>query len=200
MRIAQVPPLYEAVPPRFYGGTERVVAHLTDALVHLGHQVTLFASAEAQTNAQLVKVRDQAIRLDPVQLKSDLAAHMSMLWDVRRRADEFDIIHLHTDMIHFPFFEDVAKKTLTTLHGRLDLKDLPGVYWRWQQFPWSRSRTPSASRWPSPTGPAPCITACRRTSTSPDTARAITSPSSGGSRRRSAPTGRSPWPGGPACR
>ena len=135
MRIAQVPPLYEAVPPRFYGGTERVVAHLTDALVDLGHQVTLFASAEAQTTAQLVKVRDQAIRLDPVQLKSDLAAHMSMLWDVRRRADEFDIIHLHTDMIHFPFFEDVAEKTLTTLHGRLDLKDLPGVYWRWQQFP-----------------------------------------------------------------
>lgn len=135
MRIAQVPPLYEAVPPRFYGGTERVVAHLTDALVDLGHQVTLFASAEAQTKAELVKVRDQAIRLDPVQLKSDLAAHMSMLWDVRRRADEFDLIHFHTDMIHFPFFEDVAHKTLTTLHGRLDLKDLPGVYWRWQQFP-----------------------------------------------------------------
>ncbi|CAN7174277.1 glycosyltransferase family 4 protein [Phenylobacterium sp. LjRoot164] len=135
MRIAQVPPLYEAVPPRFYGGTERVVAHLTDALSDLGHQVTLFASAEAQTKAQLVKVRDQAIRLDPVQLKSDLAAHMSMLWDVRRRAHEFDLIHFHTDMIHFPFFEDVAEKTLTTLHGRLDLKDLPGVYWRWQQFP-----------------------------------------------------------------
>ena len=135
MRIAQVPPLYEAVPPRFYGGTERVVAHLTDALADLGHQVTLFASAEAQTNAQLVKVRDQAIRLDPVQLKSDLAAHMSMLWDVRRRAHEFDLIHFHTDMLHFPFFEDVAGKTLTTLHGRLDLKDLPGVYWRWQQFP-----------------------------------------------------------------
>ncbi|MGH6999683.1 MAG: glycosyltransferase family 4 protein [Phenylobacterium sp.] len=133
--MAQVPPLYEAVPPRFYGGTERVVAHLTDALADLGHQVTLFASAEAQTAARLVKVRDQAIRLDPVQLKSDLAAHMSMLWDVRRRADEFDVIHLHTDMIHFPFFEDVAEKTLTTLHGRLDLKDLPGVYWRWQQFP-----------------------------------------------------------------
>jgi glycosyltransferase involved in cell wall biosynthesis len=135
MRIAQVPPLYEAVPPRFYGGTERVVSHLTDALVELGHQVTLFASAEAQTTAQLVKVRDQAIRLDPAQLKSDLAAHMSMLWDVRRRAHEFDVIHFHTDMLHFPFFEDMAGKTLTTLHGRLDLKDLPGAYWRWQQYP-----------------------------------------------------------------
>lgn len=135
MRIAQVPPLYEAVPPRFYGGTERVVAHLTDALVELGHDVTLFASAEAQTRAELVKVRDQAIRLDPALLKSDLAAHMSMLSDVRRRASEFDVIHFHTDMIHFPFFEDMAQRTLTTLHGRLDLKDLPGVYWRWKQFP-----------------------------------------------------------------
>jgi glycosyltransferase involved in cell wall biosynthesis len=135
MRIAQVPPLYEAVPPRFYGGTERVVSHLTDALVELGHHVTLFASAEAQTKAHLVKVRDQAIRLDPAMLKSDLAAHMSMLWDVRRRAHEFDVIHFHTDMVHFPFFEDMAGKTLTTLHGRLDLKDLPGAYWRWQQFP-----------------------------------------------------------------
>ena len=135
MRIAQVPPLYEAVPPRFYGGTERVVSHLTDALVDLGHEVTLFASAEARTRAELVKVRDQAIRLDPAPLKSDLAAHMSMLCDVRRRAHEFDVIHFHTDMIHFPFFEDMPGRTLTTLHGRLDLKDLPGVYWRWNQFP-----------------------------------------------------------------
>jgi len=95
----------------------------------------LFATAEARTKAELVKVRDQAIRLDPAPLKSDLAAHMSQLWDVRRRAHEFDVIHFHTDMIHFPFFEDMAEKTLTTLHGRLDLKDLPGVYWRWKQFP-----------------------------------------------------------------
>jgi glycosyltransferase involved in cell wall biosynthesis len=135
MRIAQVPPLYEAVPPRFYGGTERVVAHLTDALVELGHQVTLFASADARTKAELVPVRDQAIRLDPALLKSDLAAHMTQLAEVRRRADEFDIIHFHTDMIHFPFFEALAAKTVTTLHGRLDLKDLDAVYRRWNQFP-----------------------------------------------------------------
>lgn len=135
MRIAQVPPLYEAVPPRFYGGTERVVSHLTDALVELGHDVTLFASADARTKAKLVTVRDQAIRLDPAQLKSDLAAHMSMLSEVRRRANDFDVIHFHTDMIHFPFFEDMAGKTVTTLHGRLDLKDLQGVYDRWPQYP-----------------------------------------------------------------
>ncbi|HEV7386111.1 MAG TPA: glycosyltransferase, partial [Phenylobacterium sp.] len=117
MKIAQVTPLYEAVPPRLYGGTERVVAHLTDALVELGHDVTLFASADAETKAKLVPVRDQAIRLDPAPLKSDLAAHLSMLSEVRRRADQFDMIHFHTDMIHFPFFDRRAGKTVTTLHG-----------------------------------------------------------------------------------
>lgn len=135
MRIAQVPPLYEAVPPRLYGGTERVVAHLTDALVELGHEVTLFASGEAQTKATLMPVRDQAIRLDPAPLKSDLAAHMNQLGEVRARAHEFDVIHFHTDMIHFPFFTDMPEKTLTTLHGRLDLKDLAPVYRRWNRFP-----------------------------------------------------------------
>lgn len=134
MKIAQVTPLYEAVPPKLYGGTERVVAHLTDALVDLGHDVTLFASAEAQTRARLIPVRDQAIRLDPAPLKSDLAAHMSMLSEVLRRADDFDVIHFHTDMIHFPFFKRIANKTLTTLHGRLDMKDLPEVYERWPEF------------------------------------------------------------------
>jgi glycosyltransferase involved in cell wall biosynthesis len=135
MRIAQVTPLYEAVPPRLYGGTERVVAHLTDALVALGHEVTLFASADARTNANLIAVRDQAIRLDPAPLKSDLAAHLLQIAEVRRRAHEFDVIHFHTDMIHFPFFEGLAHKTITTLHGRLDLKDLPAVYRTWTRFP-----------------------------------------------------------------
>ena len=106
MRIAQVAPLYEAVPPRLYGGTERIVAHLTDALVDLGHEVTLFASAEAETQATLVACRDQAIRLDPSPLKSDLASHLAMLHEVHRRRHEFDIIHFHVDMIHFPFFGD----------------------------------------------------------------------------------------------
>lgn len=135
MRIAQISPLYESVPPRLYGGTERVVAHLTDALVAEGHDVTLFASADTRTRARLVPVRDQAIRLDPAPLKSDLAAHMSMLQQVRERAGEFDILHFHTDLLHFPMFEHCAGRTVTTLHGRLDLKDLPGVYGRWPQYP-----------------------------------------------------------------
>ena len=134
MKIAQVPPLYEAVPPKLYGGTERVVAHLTDALVELGHEVTLFAAADAETRARLIPVRDQSIRLDPAPFKSDLAAHMTMLSEVLRRADDFDVIHFHTDMIHFPFFSRLADKTVTTLHGRLDLKDLPDVYERWPEF------------------------------------------------------------------
>jgi glycosyltransferase involved in cell wall biosynthesis len=135
VKIAQIAPLYEAVPPRLYGGTERVVAYLCDALVEAGHETVLFSSADAHTKAELVAVRDQAIRLDPARLKSDLAAHMSMLAELRRRAHDFDVLHFHVDMLHFPFFEDVAASTVTTLHGRLDIKDLAGVYARWRQYP-----------------------------------------------------------------
>ena len=135
MKIAQIAPLYEAAPPRLYGGTERVVATLCDALVDQGHEVVLFSSADARTKARLIPVRDQAIRLDAAPLKSDLAAHMTMLSEVRRRANDFDALHFHVDMIHFPFFEDIAHRTLTTLHGRLDIKDLPGLYARWPQYP-----------------------------------------------------------------
>ena len=105
MKVAQVAPLYEAVPPKFYGGTERVVAYLCDALVELGHDVTLFATSDAHTRARLVPVRDQAIRLDAAPLKSDLGAHLSMLYEVRRRARQFDVLHFHVDMLHFPMFD-----------------------------------------------------------------------------------------------
>lgn len=134
MRIAQVAPLYETVPPKLYGGTERVVAQLTDTLVDQGHEVTLFAAADATTRARLVPVRDQSIRLDREPLKSDLAAHLAMLYEVRRRAAQFDILHFHIDMLHFPMFAQQAHKTVTTIHGRLDLKDLPAAYARWPQF------------------------------------------------------------------
>ena len=163
MKIAQVTPLYEAVPPKLYGGTERVVAHLTDALVDLGHDVTLFASAEAETKAQA------GARARPGDPAGSRAAevrprrpHDACCREVLDRADEFDVIHFHTDMIQFPMSSSsCAGKTLTTLHGRLDLKDLPGVYERWQRVRrWSRSATTSAARCPSPTGRRPCITAC----------------------------------------
>lgn len=135
MKIAQISPLYEAVPPKLYGGTERIVAFLSDALVELGHDVTLFSSGDSQTKAELVSVRDRAIRLDPSPLKSDLAAHLIQLSELRKRAHLFDVIHFHVDLLHFPFFEDLAQRTVTTLHGRLDLKDLPEVYRRFPQYP-----------------------------------------------------------------
>lgn len=135
LKIAQIAPLIEAVPPRLYGGTERVVAHLADSLVDLGQDVTLFASGDARTRARLVTMRKRAIRLDPAPLKSELAAHLSMLHEVRRRVDEFDVLHFHIDLLHFPLFEHVAHRTLTTLHGRLDFADFPEAYRRWHQYP-----------------------------------------------------------------
>jgi glycosyltransferase involved in cell wall biosynthesis len=135
MRIAQIAPLYEAVPPKLYGGTERIVAYLTDALVDLGHEVTLFATGDAVTKANLVAVRDQAIRLDPAPLKSDVAAHLMMLDEVRRRATQFDILHFHVDLIQFPMFRAFAARTVTTLHGRLDVSGLAEAYAHWPQYP-----------------------------------------------------------------
>jgi glycosyltransferase involved in cell wall biosynthesis len=134
MKIAQVAPLFEAVPPKFYGGTERVVAYLCDALVKLGHDVTLFAAADAKTKARLIPMRDRAIRLDPTPLKSELAAHLSMLHEITRWATPFDILHFHMDLIHFPMFEIHSEKCVTTLHGRLDMKDLSLAYQHWPSF------------------------------------------------------------------
>ena len=134
MRIAQVAPLYESVPPALYGGTERIVAYLSDALTDLGHDVTLFASAGSQTKARLVPMRERPIRLDPKPLKSDIAAHLALLDAVRGRARKFDVLHFHLDLLHFPFFADMADRTLTTVHGRLDIADLPEAYNRWSQF------------------------------------------------------------------
>ena len=135
MRIAQVAPLYEAVPPKLYGGTERVVGHLCDALVRRGHDVVLFASGDSHTMAQLVPCRDVALRLDTNKVSWDLPAHLSMLAEVRQRIDEFDLLHFHIDCAHFPTFHDVTDRTLTTLHGRQDIKDLRKLYEFYPDFP-----------------------------------------------------------------
>jgi glycosyltransferase involved in cell wall biosynthesis len=134
MKIAQVAPLYEAVPPKLYGGTERVVANLCDSLCDLGHEVVLFAAGDAHTKARLIATRDQSLRLDPNPLKSDLGAHLTMLHEVRRLAAEFDVLHFHTDLLHFPLFENQAHRTVTTLHGRLDMIDLQTTLERWPSF------------------------------------------------------------------
>jgi glycosyltransferase involved in cell wall biosynthesis len=136
MRIAHVAPLYESVPPLLYGGTERIVSYLTEGLVELGHEVTLFASGDTKTSAKLVACRERALRLDPRPLKSEIAAHLSMLDEVRKRANAFDVIHFHlSHFLHFPFFETIAEKTVTTPHGRLDYADLAPAYARFPRFP-----------------------------------------------------------------
>ena len=134
MRIAQIAPLYETVPPKLYGGTERVVANLCDALVDLGHEVVLFAAAGARTRARLNAVREQALRLDPNPLRSDSAAHLNMLHEVRKAAACFDVLHFHTDLLHFAMFEAQAPRTVTTLHGRLDIADVQETLARWPSF------------------------------------------------------------------
>jgi glycosyltransferase involved in cell wall biosynthesis len=134
MKIAQIAPLMESVPPRLYGGTERIVFWLTEELVRQGHEVTLFASADSITSAELVPCAYQAIRLDP-SVKDPLPYYMLMLDRVRRRADEFDILHFHIDYLHFPLFREIAARTLTTLHGRQDLPDLPPVYFGFDAMP-----------------------------------------------------------------
>ena len=119
MRIAQVAPLAEAVPPKLYGGTERVVSWLTEELVAMGHDVTLFASGDSVTTAKLVPCVPTALRLAGVK---DQTAHLLvMLNEVRQRADEFDIIHFHVDLLQYPLFQGLEHRCITTLHGRLDL-------------------------------------------------------------------------------
>jgi glycosyltransferase involved in cell wall biosynthesis len=130
MKIAQIAPLYESVPPKLYGGTERVVSYLTEELVRLGHEVTLFASGDSVTSAHLESGCEQALRLsegcvDP------LAHHTVLLDRVLARAHEFDILHFHIDYAHFPATRNLRLPTVTTLHGRLDLPDLVPLY---QQF------------------------------------------------------------------
>ena len=128
MKIAQVAPLYESCPPKLYGGTERVVSYLTEALVRAGHEVTLFASGDSETSAELHAVCPQALRLIDG-YDSSLAFHVVQMNRVMAQADDFDVIHFHTDFLHFPFFNlDRPARTVTTLHGRLDLLELPLVF------------------------------------------------------------------------
>lgn len=133
MRIAQVAPLAEAVPPKFYGGTERVVSWLTEELVRQGHDVTLFASGDSRTSAKLVPCVPQGLRLAGV--RDHIASHLVMLNEVRARADQFDVIHFHVDLLQHVLFQDLAHKCLTTLHGRLDIPDFMPVFKTFQEMP-----------------------------------------------------------------
>jgi len=134
LKIAQIAPLAESVPPKLYGGTERVVSYLTEELVRLGHDVTLFASGDSVTSARLVACAPRALRLDP-RVTAPLPHHLLMLETVRRRAHEFDVLHFHIDHLHLPLFRPFARKTVTTLHGRLDVPDLQPLYREFADMP-----------------------------------------------------------------
>jgi glycosyltransferase involved in cell wall biosynthesis len=127
MKIAQVSPLMEAVPPKLYGGTERIVAYLADELAGLGHDVTLFASGDSITQARLEPVWPCALRLDKA-MRDYLAPHIVQLEAVARRAEEFDIVHLHVDYLGYPVLRRTSTPFLATLHGRLDLPELGRIY------------------------------------------------------------------------
>jgi glycosyltransferase involved in cell wall biosynthesis len=127
LKIAQVAPLYESVPPKFYGGTERVVSWLTEELVRQGHDVTLFASGDSVTRARLVAPCRRALRLD-AECSDPLAPHLLLLEEVFRDAARFDVIHFHCDYLHFPFSRRHRCARLTTLHGRLDMPELSALY------------------------------------------------------------------------
>jgi glycosyltransferase involved in cell wall biosynthesis len=134
MRIAQVAPLYESVPPKLYGGTERVVSYLTEALVAKGHDVTLFASGDSETAARLVPACPTSLRLNR-ECIDQMAHHYVMLQEVMDRAEEFDLVHFHVDYLHFPLSRLLGVRNLTTLHGRLDMPDLVPLYRKFPDMP-----------------------------------------------------------------
>jgi glycosyltransferase involved in cell wall biosynthesis len=134
MRIAQISPLMESCPPQLYGGTERVVSYLTEELVRQGHDVTLFASGDSVTSAKLEVCCERALRLDPT-VTDPIPDHLIMLDKVRSMAAQFDVLHFHVDVLHYPLAIDFAGRTVTTMHGRLDLPELRRVHAAFPGFP-----------------------------------------------------------------
>ncbi len=134
MRIAQLSPLYESVPPKYYGGTERVVSYLTEELVRMGHEVTLFASGDSVTSARLVSPCLRATRLDQ-DCRDEMVHHILMLEQAYRDAEQFDIIHSHMDYFPLPLARRCPTPTLTTLHGRLDLPEIDPMYREFREMP-----------------------------------------------------------------
>jgi glycosyltransferase involved in cell wall biosynthesis len=134
MRIAQISPLFEAVPPKLYGGTERVVYSLTEELVAMGHDVTLFASGDSTTSATLAPMRETALRLDPT-VKDWVATYYRMVELIYRRKDEFDVLHFHIDYFPLQLFSRQNVPFLTTIHGRLDIREFVETYSTFKDCP-----------------------------------------------------------------
>jgi glycosyltransferase involved in cell wall biosynthesis len=134
MRIALIAPPIESVPPRLYGGTERIVSYLAEELVEQGHDVTLFASGDSVTSARLVPSCEQALRLDPT-VRDVIPYYMLLVDKVHSQGSQFDILHFHIDQFHFPAFREISYKVVTTLHGRQDLPDLKKLYAGFPEMP-----------------------------------------------------------------
>lgn len=134
MKIAQISPLYESVPPKYYGGTERVVSYLTEQLVALGHDVTLFASADSVTSARLVPICHRALRLDKNSI-DPVADHVLLTEQIFNEAAKFDVVHSHIDYLAFPLFRRMKTPHITTLHGRLDISNLYRLYQEFDEIP-----------------------------------------------------------------
>jgi glycosyltransferase involved in cell wall biosynthesis len=134
MRIAQVAPLYESVPPKYYGGTERVVSYLTEELVRQGHDVTLFASGDSETTARLVPVSHRSLRLDK-HCVDEIAHHILLLEQVIDAQNDFDVIHFHLGYLHFPVARRLRTPHVSTQHGRLDLPDFMNLYSTFRELP-----------------------------------------------------------------
>ena len=147
MRIAQVAPLVESVPPKHYGGTERIVAYLTEELVRLGHKVTLFASGDSVTSAELVPVCRRSFRQN--KRATDYLSREVLLMDhVMQRAGEFDVIHFHTGCLHYLISRHLTVPHLTTLHGRLDTPELLRLYERFREMPMISISNAQRTPWP----------------------------------------------------
>jgi glycosyltransferase involved in cell wall biosynthesis len=147
MRIAQIAPLYESVPPKLYGGTERVVAYLTEALVRMGHDVTLFASGDSVTSAKLVATGERALRLD-TDCWDEIAPHVLQLERALQRSDEFDVLHFHLAYLHFPLARRLRVPHVTTQHGRLDLPRMQPMFTEYRDLPFASISDSQASTLP----------------------------------------------------
>ncbi|MGE0173189.1 MAG: glycosyltransferase family 4 protein [Oligoflexales bacterium] len=134
MRIAQVSPLYESVPPKLYGGTERIVSYLTEQLVEQGHEVTLFASGDSETSATLVPISAAGLRLNP-KIADPIALHVAMVEFVAKLENNFDVIHFHIEYLHFPVSRRADYSHVTTLHGRLDLPEIGVLLREYREIP-----------------------------------------------------------------
>ena len=199
MKIAKIAPLYESVPPKLYGGTERVVSFLTEELVRQGHDVTLFASGDSITAAELVPVGGRSLRLNEGCIDS-LAHHILLVERVVRCSSQFDVLHFHIDYLHYPVSRRVPVPQVTTLHGRLDIPDLPPLYREFKDMPLVSISDSQRKPLPGANWQATIYHGLPTDLLNFHAVPEITWPFSAAFRLKKESIGRSKLPSGPACR